>query len=359
MPTFLGCDPVQLGDTALLLENHADDVTAQTALLDQAADLAWEGADADRFREDLDALRTGTMDLTSALESMARQLREEADQQEQASRADPTGIRRIPGNPLDKARHLWALPAPFSAPAINRGFARWRERMPQISPSAVPDSDGEPWISPEEIEDASHIRHLAVGKIPGAKWVQTAVDVHTDIGHGIDEAEHAAQDLGIDEELSPVLGLARGVHGVTGHAVGQDDSIVGTILGDADVAVANTGRTIRGMTDAVMDGDPGGVAAALETGLVYNSAVGNDVALELLTNHRSSLAPAHWIGSGAQYLADGTEGHVPEAVTDYLRTTGRNAEAGADTADEFADFVTDPEAMLESRRENLSLPWDR
>jgi uncharacterized protein YukE len=356
MTTFLGCDPVQLGDVAQLLEQQADDVGTQIALLDRAADVTWEGADADQFREELGTLRTDSQGLTAALENSAQRLREEADQQDQVSHAYPVGLRRAPGNPLGTARHLWALPHMFSGPDLGQAIPQWRKHLPHVS---APSSAGEPWISPEGLQNASHLRHLAVGKVPGLRWVQEAVDAHTTIGQCIDMLEEGAEYFGVAEPLAPAFDVAHGAHDLAGHAIGEEDSIAGKVLGDLDIEIANLARTHTAVGDAVADRDPAGVAASLETGLIYHTAAGADMTAEVFTFHGRTLAPAHWIGSGATRLADAGEGHLPTPAIDYLRTTGENAEASASGTEDLVDLVTDPEALLEFRRERVRMPWDQ
>lgn len=356
MTTFLGCDPVQLGDVAQLLEHQADDVGTQIALLDRAADVTWEGADADRFRKDLDALRTDSQGLTAALGNSAQRLREEADQQDQVSHAYPVGLRRAPGNPLGTARHLWTLPDMFSGPDLGQAIPQWRKHLPHMS---APSSAGEPWISPEGLQNASHLRHLAVGKIPGLRWVQEAVDAHTTIGKCIDELEEDADYFGVAEPLAPAFDVVHGVHDLTGYAIGEEDSVAGKVLGDLDIEIANLARTHAAVGDAVADRDLAGVAASLETGLLYHTAAGADMTAQVFTNHGRRLAPAGWIGDAATGLADAGEGYLPAPTVAYLRTTGENIETITSGTEGFVDLMTDPEALLDVRREQVTMSWDQ
>ena len=401
MDTFCGCDTETLDDLAERVREGALRLIQLIELLREAGEAVdWTGPDADAHRH-----RTATMaehGLTAGadLRAKALELRRHAWEQERASEVDPgaavraelpgdgggEGIFADPGrwlggpmepadplDPLPGLRGLRGLPTPPggwgpwiggpmapadpttplpSLPTPSGGWGPWigGPFMPSPPPPAVsgPLPEGEQFaLDPEIVAEARGDRELALGSVPVAGHIQTALGLHEELGHLNDRLDEAAGGT----VFEPLARVARVPHTVTEPVLGEG-STAGQLAGVLDRGWANVLQTGSEVTAAVGEGDLAAAARAGERGL-YRSA---ENSADLLT---ISPIPAY-AESGADLLGEGADavrGISPEAAA-ALESAEATVREDVEDLTDFRETLTDGETWYDARRRYAPMPWD-
>ena len=317
MDTFCGCDTETLDDLAERVREGALRLIQLIELLREAAEsVDWTGPDADAHRHRTATMAEHGLAAGADLRAKALELRRHAWEQERASELDPgaavraelpgdgggEGIFEDPGrwiggpmapaDPLDPAPGLRGLPTPPggwgpwvggpmapadptsplpSLPTPSGGWGPWigGPFMPSPPPPAVsgPLPEGEQFaLDPEIVAEARGDRELALGSVPVAGHIQTALGLHEELGHLNDRLDEAAGGT----VFEPLARVARVPHTVTEPVLGEG-STAGQLAGVLDRGWANVLQTGSEVTAAVGEGDLAAAARAGERGL-YRSA---------------------------------------------------------------------------------------
>lgn len=261
------------------------------------------------------------------------------------------------GGPMQPADPLDLLPEGWTSPVPPGGWGPWAGGpfMPSSGPVPPPERaplpEGEEFaLDPGIVASAEGDRRSVLGAIPVVGTIQTAMDVHEEIGAVHDGVEGYLTDAGL-EEFQPVADIARLPHTLAEPVLGQD-STVGQLAGTLDRSWANVLQTGSEVTDALGEGDWSGAVRAGERGM-YRSW---GASAELLT---ITPLPAY-AKTGADLLGDGADAVRPVSpgAADGLDGAAEDLRGRAEGVEDALDSLSDSERWYDTRREFAPMPWD-
>lgn len=401
MDTFCGCDTETLDDLAERVREGALRLIQLIELLREAAEsVDWTGPDADAHRHRTATMAEHGLAAGADLRAKALELRRHAWEQERASELDPGAAVRAelpgdrggkeifeepgrwiggpmaPADPLDPApglRGLRGLPTPPggwgpwiggpmapadptspvpSLPTPPGGWGPWSGGpfMPSPPPPVVsgPLPEGEQFaLDPEIVAEARGDRELALGSVPVAGHIQTALGLHEELGHLNDRLDEAAGGT----VFEPLARVARVPHTVTEPVLGEG-STAGQLAGVLDRSWANVLQTGSEVTAAVGEGDLAAAARAGERGL-YRSAENSADLLTITPIPAYAETGADLLGEGA----DAVRGISPEAAA-ALESAEATVREDVEGLTDFRETLTDGETWYDARRRYAPMPWD-
>lgn len=393
MNTFYGCDTAALDDlSATIGERAAQLRTVMEGTGQAAAAPAWFGPDGDVFRDEVDKLVERALGVFEWLRELGELLGAEAAEQSACSAADGEsgggqGIRPALGAELLRlVRDLVRGPVSGLASGLKEGFEEalptlgrpfmaedpltFSDRLPDLGklgpliggpimrpaplhpvPAPGPLPEGESFdLDPEILADAQKDRRIGLGAVPFVGQFQMAMGVHDGVGRRLDGAEAFLEDSGLDV-ATPLVSTLRVPHALAGIALGER-SVAGQMVDGIDRQLANPSQVTSDVSDAIGDGDLGGVIRAAERG-VYRHV---DANADILT---ATAVPA--VADAGSEIA-GSTADVIEPLSPAAAAPLREVE---DASRQFVeglegghDWLTDGERYYDLRRQHVPLPWD-
>lgn len=361
MNTYLGCDTESLGAHAERTRERADQIAYLLgAVEDTARQVPWRGPDAEDFLLQVLAVLSLAKRWSTDMAGRAAEMIAHRDEQDEASAADHGQGAELSNPPITHGGLRAPLrPDDAGESALFHGGLRHRPHdpgnplpggaVPVLPGAAKTETAGATW-DPETLAKASEVRRELVSGVPIAGTFQYALDTHTSVGDGIDDAEGwlARNDL---QHVQPALATLRATHAIGGIALGEESNL-GRAAEGIDRSIANVMQTSEAIGVAALEGDGLGVARELEYGLergIESSSylVGGPPVIPV-------IEAGETVAGGT---ADIAEPFAPQSFTDRMR--GVEESLGEFRA-EFAgsrDAVTQP-PVFDLRRRYAPMPWD-
>ncbi|WP_114855066.1 WXG100 family type VII secretion target [Brachybacterium sp. YJGR34] len=370
MNSFIGCEPEALHTLSeRIAERALEIIETGGRILEVVRGTDWTGPDAQEHSARTDAVHQSITQVGAQLRTHADQLRQEADQQEAASRPDPAGGAGAAERSADPLRALRSeLP-------WGRAVKELGSRAGRLVRPSIPQDPG-PWIGgpfqhpidpvrrardplpagesyalePEHLENAEEARRSALAVHPATRLAQGVLDAHETWGASLDRAERTLVDSGL-EELTPLVSIGRIPHEASSLVFGER-SAASQVISSAEHLWANAGQTRAEITEALGRGDLAGAIRAGERG-IYRHV---DGVIELATAPSFAQLPA----TSAEML--GHAGDAVEAVhpgaAEPLRRAEQSVRGLAEGVENVREDVLDSEDVYDARRRAVPLPWD-
>lgn len=358
MTNFFGCDPTELDDLASRILERMERIRRLIeAIRTLSSSVTWDGPDADGYRARTEATCAQAEQAATELGERARQLQEEAQQQEDASAAHRGEIWEIAVPLMKKFSEMgWKQPSdgpiivphplpPIGLPTQQPGGGITLPQGWPVPPPA-PERDEPYALDDVHLQRGRAIREEALGVVPYAGTVQSVMNLHGRAEDGIDHLEGLVAGTVLEEPLAPTIDEMRLAHSVSGAVIGEQ-STLGHIAGGVDRTYGSALQTFDEVSAALGEGDAAGAARAAERGAYRHVEASIDTLAAPI-----AAAPAV-LEDMAAHAADHLEHESPAAAG-----IARGVEDLAAGAGEAWDEASDLEKVYDARRRTVTMPWD-